>query len=440
MKKLTKNDDRERFYSTLIEKIGTEVYTNVQIYSLIENTLKEFEVSTHNTGYYFTRLQQILGESNYELVEDTTLPPRKGPGRKRNGFLFSINPKYLKREKKTTPEEKIEIEPITGEKKKESTSRKPRVSRTELTKPRLAVVDKVWKLHTYYIKNDLKGMSLEEVSKVVGIYYTMTKAQLENWFNICKSLGITVGLGFGPGKKRVSSYTVFLTNPKNGLISISETMRDKFGIKSDFDATPYVGKKVTETTFEDLMKLPKETKEKLWYIAGVIMRLENKKENFHEICTFVRRLFGVDITTTQLPSLLKPITLFDLSRTDTDRVCLKEDEADNGKKAYEMIKATCSPFAYRKETLIRMGLPLPEIEKYLPCELISEITPTEGIYRVYYSESLTDRINLGMIAQLMRDRDMFLTNPELKDLGLKTLAEMKGELMKVNPLYGIENL
>ena len=435
MKKLTKNEDRERFYSTLIEKIGTDIYTNTQIYGVIENTLKEFEVSTHNTGYYFTRLQQVLGPGNYEMVEDATLPTRKGPGRKKSGFLFSINPSFLKKgEEKASVTELISIPEVKGSK------RKPRVSRTELTKPRLAVVDKVWKLHTHYIKNNLDGMSFEEISKVVGIYYTMTKNQLENWFNICRSLGMTVGLGFGPGKHRVNSYSVFIDNPRNGLISISETMRNKFGIKDNFDPTPYIGKKVTETTSEDLGKLPKETKEKLWYIAGVIMRLGNESKNFHEICTFVRRLFGVDITTTQLQTLLKPITLFDISRTDTGRVCLKENKGDNGKKAYEMIKAICSPFAHRNSTLIRIGLPLSDVEKYLPFELVSEITPTEGIYKIYYSESLTDKINLGILAQIMRGKDMFLTDPELKDLGLQTLAEMKEELMKVNPLYGIENL
>lgn len=477
------NEGRKAFYITLVSKLDPKkIYEPIEINDIVEETVNEQGGSHVHRSQYITNLIKIIGEKNYDMIEDENAKTR---GRSKK-YLFSLKATHeelykiideffkpkrsaavtksvglglgvldagtyacqpLKRNSISTPklpEGKAESEKISEEKKE------PKESGLKIPSRIQKSVDKLWTILSEVIERKTITLDFERMGKILGINYYPTRAMFERWIDNLKEIGIHVEYLY---KSDGRTTLIVFKNPTNSLLNISKEMR-KYGktynseeilkMKLVVKAEKVERKEEEETpsySENDFKTLSVVQKKTLWHIAGVLMEYGNRPLDLMVIGKKLHDEFGIDVSASQIRSLAMTSKAFMILKTGPEaKIQIRPTGEDQGRKSFEFLKETLSPVTSKSTTLARLRMTLEEVRKYLPESTVeSEITPDDNIFRLVFNSTRRDTINLALLVMGKRGTDVFF------DKGIEAFAKKRIEsidemLTAHDSEYRIENL
>lgn len=429
MKKLTSREDCAKIYTAILTRMGTEIYNTAQIYSLVKEIKDETEGEYSlfkNPTELIKRLTKLVGKDNYEKVEDESVKLRgKNAG---NGYLINFKNieeglkrirRHYKIEDLTKKDGSISTDSVDEETTIRESRREEKKSIKKISSAKLSMVQRLWKLYVDCVSRKKSRYTLEEIAKIWGISYPLSKSQLDLMENSAKKLGITMMFYYTAKEGRKNSYHIELNMPENTILSISEIMKE-YGHGDEFIPGPYLklGKRSTEDESESTTEIVERSEEekKLMVELVSLCRKEIIKCKNHPVQPIMLKFLVnrdqrfKETTEEEIIEALKETELFNFITDPMGslRVQLKdysEVEEETKSSPKEQIETRVE----EKTTLARLSMSLRQVHMDFPkAVIVSEIEPDDNIFEIPYEDSKINRSKLSRLYLKMRGTEKFL--------------------------------
>lgn len=451
------DEGRKAFYMSLVSKLNeTKIYEPFELNDVICEVINEQGGSQVHRSQYITNLTKIIGEKNYDMIEDENARTR-GRSKKylfslkaEKKVLYNIIDEYFK-PKRSAAVEKPAAKEIKAEPKEiRKEPEQPKESGLRVPSRISGSAEKLWTILSEAIRKKKAVIDFEQIGRMLGISYHPTRTMFEKWISYLKEAGIHIEYLY---KTDGRTTQIVLKNPENSLLNLAKGMKEKYN--KNYDTSTVLGmrpveKKIVEkneveekTTYSEsaFLKLSVGQKKTLWHIAGVIMEYGNRPLDLLTIGKRLHEEFGIDVSASQIRSLVMTTSAFTVIKTGHEsRIQLRINSNDEGREAYEFLKLIISPVASKSSILARLSMTLEEVREYLPESTVeSEITPNDNIFKLVFNSTKRDWIMLSILVMSRRGTDKFF------DKGIIEFAKNKINsihelLMKHDSDYRIENI
>ena len=368
------------FYVRIIEKMGTEPVTTKELYHIIDDVEKEFNLQ-HDSNRYIKsakRICSILGDQI--AVEDD--PKTKGHGRMKPK-IYLISEDWAK---------------IVA----------PLVVAKEKAVPVKSSRDKEWieKIYSLLIlaNNSNQEFQLEDVRKGLGDD-SIKGATLIHWSEKAKKFGVSLEIKPSSFGKRKMSFMI-IGNIKTSFITLNDAYKKITGEQLPnigFQIGMKIGKRIKRREVAPGETEQEATKEQyngfpLLYYVGALIKHENKSLPILDIAKTLSRADHIISTEDILKEARKEPNLFKIS---SDRSSMRIE----GETGWYAIQEKYSPEKYtRYEVIARISLPqdILNSEFKVRAEILSEISENDNIYKITVSYSEQDLVNVSKVIEYIK--------------------------------------
>ena len=390
----TRNQD---YYISLVEKMGDEIKSTSEVYTLIEKTDAEFGLSCPKNllSCVMSRFCDIL-DGALTIVEDTDTK-RRGRG---VPMLYQVN------------NVGAAIEKIKS------------MKATKTVKKEKKVKENV----------DLKS-TLEHLYKQLEVAYdaesrTITLSQPRMKLLKTNHIETVIFADWSQEKKNILRF-MNSGDIKKSMLTLDSMYKEKFG--SDLGAcTKFNIVKVT--TREKTSELS-EVDEK--YILWIVMKVISKERNLVEVTSLLKILreqIGVSIDRHTLIDLCKSIESLSISM-DKQKIGF-----GIGAKIDELLR-TYSPENYKRKIYARIGMRPEEVIQYFPEAIqASKISENDGIYEITVDRTFKSRATLLKLYRTFRGTDMIFGSEDIVDYLKIQMAKADGLYKHDSFLYKLETM
>lgn len=426
---MEKKEKLKSLYLGIFESVKNEdIVSSLNLEKIVSEKLSELGLqfkghSTHSR--IMAKFQNILGEKYISLIGTRTLG----------------NKKILTYKLKLSDESKNLIVDYF-DKGKESGESTTRVRKLE-DKPRISSIKTIASALIKF-KRSKKPILTYEMIKLYTGHKSITKKTLLDWKELLKKINVDFNVDV------IGNYGnrgIAIKNIDSILMRIMEVYGDELkslNIKEALNLTRKIAVDNQQQGQEKTKECKRTDFEKSYLIYSIAGILRSSSEDLRrvEIDPLIKCLnenFSLKerIIKSDIVELLKGVPEIDILNHGGSFILKDKTSWANIVKKY-------GPQNFKKSFLLRVGMSLDELRSQLSesmqVELISEISPNDGIYKITYDLSIhSKRLLIGLFRKF-RGKDKILDDPELENsLSLESI-KIDGKYFNSKLDYLIEKI
>lgn len=455
MKNLKKTEsgkfDNVAYYSELVNKIGSGIIRSADLYEFIRQNDEKFgrNCTDHSRCTRVTdTLTSILGDKWIEVVKDESVKrigrsnprlfslklERGNENESLNKIKSDIRSYFLMKEVKSVPKAKSikEIAVVVPKGKKEKAPR-------TFTRPKITMVRRLYDVLVKVCRGGKETVPFSKLSEYMDHRF-MSQQVLDTWKNSLAEYGFSldvrvVSIG---GNKKAAKFS----GVKDIIFSLSKKAVEWYG--EDLGAEKELGLfgSIAVKTVEPRKVTVTEKKEVdqdtgyLIYVIGGILKKHGKALDYDDLCKVLRDNFAISTTKVDLRKLANEVPEFDGTIRLNNAIMLKD--LDNG---WISISEKYDPKNTKLSVIARIGMTTDEVRKFIPeAEVLSVISDTDAIYRLWYNKSIHSFKNLIRLYRTFRGTDTILGNDTLVERMEREIVILDSAGYANNLAYQIETI
>lgn len=409
MKSVVKKVRDAQYYYFVIDKLYESISTTKNVFKRSDmfNILTQANVfygleDNKTTSYVILKKLETILEKFIEKVE----------GDKVSDTLYSLKINGND-DKVVLSEMKAQVTKYFG--LKYSRKDKNSISNKERRKTvKKSTIVNCYKIFNWMVENKEKVMRRNVILNALG-FQNIQSTQVDSWVKTIEDFnGTIIDLAYISTRDKTFEGYLKSENPGDGLISVIKLGNELYNLFPDnkFNNKPVYVKKNFTINKESVNKSDKDhnLSKLLYSVAGIVVGNEYKSVEIDNICSNLDKKFDIKITKKEIISILKNYPEeFDLIEHG-ERIRL-----NNNSSSWEEIKKEHGPKNFTKEVLVRLTFEQGLIQRYFPsAKVISRISEHDAIYKITYSESISDLINWIDLYRKFRESDKILNDEELE--------------------------